>query len=64
MTNDEQREITLKALGLLLDRNLEWSGDFINIRPAICVVLHDNLVSENPNRNITQLAERIIDTNG
>lgn len=64
MTADEARTVTLSALGLLLDRNLEWSGDFMNLRPALCVVLHDNLVAEKPNPNITQLAERIVDING
>lgn len=64
MTNDEARAVTLSALGLLLDRNLEWSSDFINLRPALCVVLHDNLISETPNKHITQLAERLVDIHG
>lgn len=64
MTNDEDRAVTLSALGLLIDRNLEWSTDFSNLRSILCVVLHDNLVAEKPNKNITQLAERIVDING
>lgn len=61
MNADESRAVTLSALGLLLDRNLEWSGDFINLRPALCVVLHDNLIAKKPNKHITQLAERLVD---
>jgi len=49
---DQAREVILTALGLLMDRNLEWSGDFRNIKPILCVVLHDNLVNSKPNKNI------------
>lgn len=61
---DQAREVILTSLGLLMDRNLEWSGDFRNIKPILCVILHDNLVNAKPNKNIIALAEKLIDTHG
>ena len=61
---DQAREVILTALGLLMDRNLEWSADFKNLRPILCVILHDNLVNSKPNKNVIALAEKLIDTHG
>jgi len=58
------RTVILNALGLLMDRNLDWSADFNNLKPILCVILHDNLVNAKPNKNIIVLAERIVDTHG
>jgi len=64
-TNIEQaRAEILSALGLLMDRNLDWSADFNNLKPILCVILHDNLVNAKPNKNVIALAERIVDTHG
>ena len=63
--NREQAQATiLKALALLMDRNLEWSADFDNLKPILCVILHDNLIMEKPNKNVILLAERMVDTRG
>lgn len=63
--NREQAQATiLKALGLLMDRNLEWSADFDNLKPILCVILHDNLIMEKPNKNVILLAERMVEANG
>jgi len=61
---DQAREVILTALGLLMDKNLDWSADFNNLKPILCVILHDNLVAAKPNKNIILLAERLIDTHG
>lgn len=63
--NREQAQATiLTALGLLMDKNLEWSADFDNLKPILCVILHDNLIMEKPNKNVILLAERMVDTHG
>lgn len=63
--NREQAQATiLKALALLMDKNLEWSADFDNLKPILCVILHDNLIMEKPNKNVILLAERMVDTHG
>ena len=64
MTKDEQHVTLLNAMGLLLDRQLEWSSDFYNIKPALCMVLHEALTAKEPNEYIVLLAERIIEANG
>ena len=61
---EEARAVILSALGLLMDKNLEWSADFRSLKPIMCVILHDNLVAAKPNKNIILLAERIVDTHG
>ena len=61
---EEARAVILSALGLLMDKNLEWSADFKALKPILCVILHDNLVAAKPNKNIILLAERIVDTHG
>lgn len=61
---DEVQTALLSALGLLIDKNLEWSADFNNLKPILCVVLHENLLMDKPNKNIISLAERIIDQHG
>jgi hypothetical protein len=61
---ESARAEILSALGLLMDRELEWSNDFNNLRPILCVILHDNLVAAKPNKNIILLAERLVDTHG
>ena len=61
---EQARTVILNALGLLMDRNLDWSADFTNLKPILCVILHDNLVNAKPNKNIIELAERIVDTHG
>lgn len=61
---DQAREVILSALGLLMDNNLEWSADFNNLKPILCVILHDNLVNSKPNKNIIAMAEKLVDTHG
>lgn len=61
---DEVQAALLAALGLLIDKNLEWSADFNNLKPMLCVILHENLLMDKPNKNIITLAERIIDQHG
>jgi hypothetical protein len=61
---DEVQAALLSALGLLIDKNLEWSADFNNLKPILCVILHENLLMDKPNKNIISLAERIIDQHG
>jgi hypothetical protein len=61
---EEARAGILSALGLLMDRNLEWSTDFNSLKPILCVILHDNLIAAKPNKNIILLAEKIVDTHG
>jgi hypothetical protein len=63
-SRDEVQAALLAALGLLIDKNLEWSSDFNNLKPILCVVLHENLLMDKPNKNIITLAERIIDQHG
>lgn len=64
MTKEEQHATLLSAMGLLLDRQLEWSSDFYNIKPALCMVLHEGLIAKEPNDYIVLLAERIIEAHG
>lgn len=61
---EQARAGILSALGLLMDRNLEWSADFKALKPILCVILHDNLVAAKPNKNVIVLAEKIVDTHG
>ena len=61
---DEVQAALLSALGLLIDKNLEWSADFNNLKPMLCVILHENLLMDKPNKNIISLAERIIYQHG
>jgi hypothetical protein len=64
MTKDETQALLLNAMGLLLDRNLDWSADFNNIRPALCMLLHESLIATEPNEYALLLAEKLIDTHG
>lgn len=64
MTKEEQHATLLSAMGLLLDRQLEWSSDFYNIKPALCMVLHEGLIAKEPDDYIVLLAERIIEAHG
>jgi hypothetical protein len=61
---EEARAAILSALGLLMDKELEWSADFTNLKPILCVILHDNLIASKPNKNIISLAEKLVDTHG
>lgn len=51
----------VKAMSLLIDRNLEWSGDFENIRPALAALFNAQLLNPIPNKEIIRLAEALID---
>jgi len=64
MNKEETHVLLINAMGLLLDRNLEWSADFSNIRPALCVLLHEALLTDTPNENVLNLAEKLIDNHG
>jgi hypothetical protein len=64
LTKDEQQATLLSAMGLLLDRNLDWSNDFYAIKPALCMLLHESLIAKEPNEYALLLAERLIEAHG
>lgn len=57
---DKPNELLLKAMMLLIDRNLEWSGDFENIRPAMASLFNSQLLNPVPNKEVLRLAEALI----
>lgn len=57
----EPNATLLKAMMLLIDRNLEWSGDFENIRPAMASLFNSQLLNPVPNKEVIRLAEALID---
>lgn len=64
MTKDEQHATLLSGMSLLLDRNLDWSNDFNNIRPALCMIMHESLIAPEANEYTLLLAEKLIDAHG
>lgn len=64
MTKDETHSLLLSAMGLLLDRNLDWSADFNNIRPALCMIMHESLIAPEANEYTLLLAEKLIEAHG
>jgi hypothetical protein len=58
---DKPNETLLRAMMLLIDRNLEWSGDFENIRPALGALFNSQLNNPLPNQHIIRVAEALID---
>jgi hypothetical protein len=58
---DKPNATLLHAMMLLIDRNLEWSGDFENIRPAMASLFNSQLLNPVPNKEVLRLAEALID---
>lgn len=57
----EPNATLLKAMMLLIDRNLTWSGDFENIRPVMASLFNSQLMNPIPNKEVIRLAEALID---
>lgn len=47
-------------MGLLIDRSLIWSGDFENLRPALCRLFLNAMQEEQLNKDIVVLASKVI----
>lgn len=56
----EQEVILLNAMSLLIDRSLIWSGDFENLRPALCRLFLNGMQEQELNKDIVQLASKVI----
>ncbi len=56
----EQEVILLNAMSLLIDRSLIWSGDFENLRPALCRLFLNGMQEDRINKDIVQLAAKVI----
>lgn len=56
----EQETILLNAMGLLIDRSLIWSGDFENLRPALCRLFLNAMQEQELNKDIVVLASKVI----
>jgi len=60
----EQEVILLNAMSLLIDRSLIWSGDFENLRPALCRLFLNAMQEQKLNKDIVQLANKVINIYG
>jgi hypothetical protein len=60
----EQEVILLNAMSLLIDRSLIWSGDFENLRPALCRLFLNAMQEHKLNKDIVQLANKVINIYG
>lgn len=56
----EQEVVLLNAMSLLIDRSLIWSGDFENLRPALCRLFLNGMQEDRINKDIVQLAAKVI----
>jgi hypothetical protein len=56
----EQEVILINAMSLLIDRSLIWSGDFENLRPALCRLFLNGMQEQELNKDIVQLASKVI----
>lgn len=65
LKNRSQQEVALlQAMSLLIDRSLIWSGDFENLRPALCRLFLNAMQEENLNKDIVVLANKVINIYG
>ena len=56
----EQEVILLNAMSLLIDRSLIWSGDFENLRPALCRLFLNAMQEHTLNKDIVVLASKVV----
>lgn len=60
-----EQDITLfQAMSLLIDRSLIWSGDFENLRPALCRMFLNELQKTEQNPDVINVARRLVDNRG
>jgi hypothetical protein len=60
----EQEVALLNAMSLLIDRSLIWSGDFENLRPALCRLFLNAMQEPILNKDIVVLANKVINIYG
>ena len=61
LNQQQKRAIIFEAMRLLLDQELEWGNDFESIRPALCRLFMNAMSNPDNNRDVLNLAMKIIE---
>lgn len=62
LNQQQKRALIFEAMRLLLDQELHWASDFENIRPALCRLFMNAMNNPDNNRDILNLAMKIVET--